>query len=136
MGELHIFQLADDPRQPRLTVPDGYSDGMANFPKASHRVRRLAYEDADLDLAVRARNALMPRRKLRPYSMIERKRSTTATSRFILNRADTSSFARQTAYTNDGGKIARRSLRAVGGGGGGFTGGGGPGGGGGGGWPF
>lgn len=108
---------------------------MANFPKASHRVRRIAYEDADLDLAVRARNALKPRRKLRPYSMIERKRATTVTARSGLERADSSSFARQTVYTNDGGKIARRSLRTVGGGGGGFTGGGGPGGGGGG-WPF
>lgn len=110
---------------------------MAQVPKASHRVRRIAYNDADLDLAVRARYAIKPRRKLRPYSMIERKRATTVTARFGLERADSASFSRQTAYTNDGGKIARRSLMAAGGGGGGFGGGpgGGPGGGGGGGWP-
>lgn len=106
---------------------------MANVPKASHRVRRLAYRDADLDLAVRARTSLRPRQKARPYSFIERKRSTSITSRFGLSQADSSSFARQTAYTNDGEKIARRSLMVAGrSGGGGFGGGGG---GGGGGWP-
>lgn len=109
---------------------------MANVPKASHRVRRLAYEDTDLDLAVRARYAIKPRRKLRPYLMIERKRAMTVTSRFGLARADSASFARQTAYTNDGGKIARRSVTAASGGGGGGGGGGfGGAGGGGGGWP-
>lgn len=108
---------------------------MAQIPKARHRVRRLAYEDANLDLAVRARNALRPRRKLRPYLMVERKRATTVTARFGLVRADSASFARQTAYTNDGGKIERRSLMTSGGGGGGFGGPGGGRGGGGGGWP-
>lgn len=108
---------------------------MAQVPKASHRVRRLAYRDADLDLAVRARAAINPRRKLRPYVIIERKRETTITARFGLTRADSSSFARQTAYTNNGSKIARRSISVsagTGGGGGGFGGGLG---GGGGGWP-
>lgn len=104
------------------------------FPKASHRVRRIAYDDADLDLAVRARASMAPRQKLRPYAMIERKRTTSVIARAGLERADSSSFARQTAYTNDGGKIARRSLRVSAAGGGGGLGGG-LGGGGGGGWP-
>jgi hypothetical protein len=108
---------------------------MAQVPKANHRVRRLAYEDADLDLAVRARTSMMPRQRLRPYVMIERKRSTSVTARFGLNRADSSSFARQTVYTNDGGKIARRSVRVGGSAFGGGGGGGGGLGGGGGGWP-
>lgn len=86
---------------------------------------------------------MLPRQKLRPYVMIERKRQTNITARSALNTANTASFARQVAYTNDGNKIARRAARMVGGGGGGGSGGGGGGSGGsgggsggGGGWPF
>jgi uncharacterized membrane protein YgcG len=100
--------------------------------------RRIAYRPS-LDLAIRAREPLLPRQKLRPYAMIERRHNTRLTAKTKLGNVNSASLARQVAYTNDGGKIARRSIRmaaASTGGGGGGGGGPGGGGGGGGGWPF
>lgn len=93
--------------------------------------RSVAYRPR-LDLAIRAGLALKPRRALRPYGMIERKRQASVTARADLNGANSASYARQIVYTNDGDKIARQSGALGGGGGGGNR----PSGGGGGGWPF
>ena len=69
---------------------------MASFPKASHRVRRIAYQ-ARLDLALKASGILRSRRTVLPFVFREIAREERATSISDRDGLDTSSFALQTS---------------------------------------